>query len=257
MSGEASAVIRSAEGARGVPAGRRVLPTESGFAGRPTYLSNVETFAQLAMLARLGRGYADTGIREEPGTTLLTVGGSVGRPGVVEVPLGVPLQLLGDAAGTTPGSAFLLGGYHGTFVDEPNGVVLSHAELGRRGLTLGAGVVLALSPATCPIAEVESVVAYLAGESAGQCGPCVFGLPALASDVGRLRQGHASSRADLTRHLGMAPGRGACAHPTGAARFLSSALTTFVEDVGAHLEHGGCGRPHLQELPLTGRRVRS
>jgi NADH:ubiquinone oxidoreductase subunit F (NADH-binding) len=254
VSGEASAVIRGAEGARAVPAGRRVLPTERGFAGAPTFLSNVETFAQLALIARWGSAYADTGLHEEPGTTLLTLGGAVARPGVVEVPLGVPLQLLGDAAGIVPGSAILLGGYHGTFVPDPRGVTLSHRDLKRRGLTLGAGVVLALSPATCPIAEVEAVMSYLAGESAGQCGPCVFGLPAMSDDLAQLRLGNASGRMNLQRHLEVLPGRGACAHPTGAARFLSSALSTFAEDVAHHLDRGDCGRPHLCELPLPSTR---
>ena len=36
---------------------------------------------------------------------------------------------------------------------------------------------------TCPLGEVAQVVQYLAGESAGQCGPCRLGLPDLARAV--------------------------------------------------------------------------
>lgn len=254
VSGEARAVIRGAEGKLAIPPGRRAIPTQRGMFGRPTFLSNAETFAQLALLARLGRAYADTGVSTEPGTTLLTVGGAVTRPGVVEVPLGMPLALLLEAAGSPTGSAVLMGGYHGAFVSNPSSVTLSRPALADMGLTLGAGVVLVLSPDTCALAEVESVAAYLASESAGQCGPCVFGLPAIATDVGRLRRGDGSAWIDLQRHLGVVAGRGACAHPDGASRFVASALGAFPAEIHAHLTVGTCGRPHRHELPLpTGR----
>jgi NADH:ubiquinone oxidoreductase subunit F (NADH-binding) len=250
VSGEARAVIRGAEGKAALPPGRRVIPTEHGLFGGPTFLSNAETFAQLAVVARMGSRYADSGIASEPGTTLLTVGGAVARPGVVEVPIGTPLPLLLRAAGSRPGSKVLLGGYHGTFASDPHDLLLSRSDLAARGQTLGAGVVLALSPETCALAEVEAVAAYLARESAGQCGPCVFGLPAIARDLRRLRHGAPMAMADLQRHLGAVAGRGACAHPDGAARFVASALAAFPDEMRAHTIAGTCGRPFRSELPL-------
>jgi NADH:ubiquinone oxidoreductase subunit F (NADH-binding) len=249
VAGEATAVIRSAEGKAALPTGRRIPPTRRGMSAQPTYLSNIETFAQLAVLGRLRQHYADTGLREEPGTTLLTVSGSVARKGVVEAPLGLPLVLLAEAAGASAGSTLLVGGYHGTFVSQPRGVVLSRPELTRHRLALGAGAIVALSPATCPIAEVEAVATYLAAESAGQCGPCVFGLPALAEDLRILRFG-GDALGRLHRHLGVIPGRGACSHPNGTLRFVSSALTAFADDVALHADGKGCGRPYRHELPL-------
>jgi NADH:ubiquinone oxidoreductase subunit F (NADH-binding) len=252
VSGEARAVVRAAEGRLAVPPGRRTLPTDRGYHGRPTFLSNTETFAQLAILARLGSRFGDCGISSEPGTTLLTVGGAVSRPGVVEIPTGMPLALLLEAVDAAPHARVLLGGYHGTFVLDPQAVNLSRPTLATDGLSLGAGVVLALSPSTCALAEVESVVAYLAAGSAHQCGPCLFGLPAIANDLGRLRLGDARGLGDLQRHLAIVPGRGGCTHPDGTSRFVASALSAFGSEVEEHLTHGTCGRPHRHELPLPG-----
>lgn len=251
VSGEARAVIHGLEGKPALPSGRRILPTESGLNGRPTFLSNAETFAQIALMARLGRHYADTGVSEEPGTTLLTVGGAVARPGVVEVPIGVPLRIVLEAAGAAADSTILLGGYHGTFVDDPASVVLSRPHLKGTGLVLGAGVVAVLSPNTCALAEVEAVSGYLASQSAGQCGPCVFGLPAIANDLRRLRLGQADALDNLRRHAGIVTGRGACAHPDGLARLIGSFLTTFPDEVELHRRHGGCGKSYRAELPLA------
>ena len=93
-----------------------MLPSDRGYRGTPTFLSNVETFAQIGLLAALGpRAYADTGIADEPGTTVLTVTGAVGRPGVIEVPHGTPLSVLLCEVGAAPGAAILLGGYHGSW----------------------------------------------------------------------------------------------------------------------------------------------
>jgi NADH:ubiquinone oxidoreductase subunit F (NADH-binding) len=84
-------------------------------------------------------------------------------------------------------------------------------------------------------------VAYLAGEAAGQCGPCANGLPALARLFGDLAAGRAGPCVveDIRRLAGLVAGRGACRHPDGTARLIASALTTFACDVDLHL-HGGC-----------------
>jgi hypothetical protein len=43
----------------------------------------------------------------------------------------------------------------------------------------------------------------------------------------------------LNRWLDVVPGRGACRHPDGAVRFVTSALSTFAADVAMHR----AGRP--------------
>jgi hypothetical protein len=80
----------------------------------------------------------------------------------------------------------------------------------------------------------------------------VFGLSALVDDFGRLLLGDPAGWHDAHRHLGLVPGRGACAHPDGSARFLASALEVFGDDVRMHLGGGGCGRAVLGVLPVPG-----
>ncbi|MEV0799108.1 NADH-ubiquinone oxidoreductase-F iron-sulfur binding region domain-containing protein [Kribbella sp. NPDC050281] len=247
VAGEARAVLSALEGGPAVPPGRRVLPTRKGYHRRPTFLSNVETFAQLAVLARLGsKGFSSTGLISEPGTQLLTIDGAVLKPGVMETPTGVPLDTVLQFAGAEHGPV-LLGGYHGRWLARTDGLTLQRPEA-------SAGIILALGSDTCPLGEVHRVAGWLASQSAGQCGPCVFGLAALVDDFGRLVRGEATGWHDAHRHLGLVPGRGACAHPDGSARFLASALEVFGEDVRLHLGGGGggCGRPVHGVLPLPG-----
>src|ERR1700749_2264032 len=223
ISGESGALVRGINGKRPVPPGRKVLASDFGVSDLPTLLSNTSTFAQLAVLALLGpERFAAVGTPEEPGTVLLRVGGSATQPAVVEGPTGVPLAAVGG--------------------------------------TLGSGIVLPLGDGTCPLGEVSRIASYLAGESAGQCGPCKLGLPSIARALAALIDGSGGIEAlDLARRsaAGVA-GRGACSHPDGVTRFVLSALDVFPEDLAAHVFHASCGRPVRGVLPLpTGPEVQT
>ena len=241
VGGEARALLRGLSGGPALPPGRRVLPSHSGLASRPTFLSNAETFAQIAILVRYGaHRYAETGLPAEPGTQLLTLSGLVARPGVLETPVGVPLDVVLRAAGAVPGP-ILLGGYHGRWLTGPNHLSLSRLP---GPLPVAAGVVVALGEETCPLGETYRVAQWLTARSAGQCGPCVFGLPAVTEQLGRVLRGEP---ADVRRPLSMV--RGACAHPDGVVRFVGSALDAFADDIHAH-RTGGCRRAVTGVLPI-------
>jgi NADH:ubiquinone oxidoreductase subunit F (NADH-binding) len=221
---------------------------EAGVDGRPTYVGNVETLAHLALIARYGaEWYRTAGTHSSPGTALVTIGGAVHSPGVVELPYGTRLRDIVDAAGgaAEPLQALLVGGYSGAWVAGPvaSEVPFTHEDLARVGAAVGVGAVVALPVAACGIAETAHVLRYLAAESARQCGPCMFGLPAIAADFAAITAGSTISdrRATraLERRLEVIPGRGACAHPDGAVRLAASALRTFAHDVELHL----AGRP--------------
>lgn len=246
ITGEARALVAALNGGAAVPPGRRVLPTEHGVQGRPTLLSNAETFAQLAVLVRLGAaGFGSVGTPQEPGTALLTVTGAVANPGVLEIPLGTTLGAVATAVGALPSQAVVVGGYHGAWLPPSPALVLSRAGLASVGGTLGAGVLIFVGEQTCPLAELARVAEWLAGESAKQCGPCTFGLPALAADVRAQVAGHPSP---AHRTLAQLPGRGACAHPDGAVRFVSSGLSLLAAEVAVHRSYGSCRRPDRGQL---------
>ncbi|HTV99790.1 MAG TPA: NADH-ubiquinone oxidoreductase-F iron-sulfur binding region domain-containing protein, partial [Streptosporangiaceae bacterium] len=255
VSGEGGALVNAMNGKAALPPGRKVLPSDYGVDDLPTMLSNAETYAQIAVLAMLGpEGYASTGTPDEPGTYLLTVGGSVERQAVVEVPAGLLLGEVLDLCQAAPWEGVLVGGYHGMWLptETAYNVPVSRAGLTAAGGSLGAGIVLPLGEGTCPLGEVARVVGYLANQSSGQCGPCKLGLPSIARALTALADGSGGVDALDTARRGAAAvkGRGACAHPDGVFRFVLSAIDVFGDDLAAHLFRGTCGRRTTGILPL-------
>lgn len=244
LSGEESAVVSRVEGRAALPRDKRRLIVESGLRGAPTLVQNVETLAQLALLARNGPGwFRSRGTPDEPGTFLATISGAVREPGVYEAPLGIPLhELIGLAGGPAASlQAVLVGGYHGGWVPARPEIPVSRAGLRPYAASPGAGVVVALPTASCGLVETAKIASYLSAQTAGQCGPCVNGLPRLAETLTRLasRERHPALPAEVERVAGLVAGRGACRHPDGTARLVLSALRTFAPDVRAHLA-GNC-----------------
>jgi len=239
VAGQASAVVRWIQ--RGVPAPTATPPrlAQRGLHGAPTLVQNVETLAHLALIARYGTAwFRSAGTPAEPGTMLVTVAGAVRQPGVLETGIGVPVgQVLEQAGGTSaPLRALLIGGYFGTWVDAAAalGRPFSAAGLADLDAGPGAGLIAALPAGACGLRETARLARYLAGQSAGQCGPCRFGLPAIAGEVERLAAGQDTDTGLLRRWLGQVDGRGGCAHPDGAVRMIRSALRTFGTELGGH-----------------------
>ncbi len=252
ISGEGGALVRGINGEAHIPPGRKVRSSDNGVMGLPTLLSNAETFSQLAIAARLGPWeYNAVGIPEEPGTVMLTVGGSATAPAVVECPTGTPLSDILAMCGADVGPGVLVGGYHGKWIsaEAAREVTVSRKGFAQVGGTLGAGIVIPIGSQTCPLGEVAQVVQYLAGESAGQCGPCRLGLPDLARAVTLVALG-GSALENVRTAAGVVKGRGACSHPDGTSRFALSALEVFARDIEAHATGEGCGKQVRGILPL-------
>ncbi|MEU4164305.1 NADH-ubiquinone oxidoreductase-F iron-sulfur binding region domain-containing protein [Actinoplanes sp. NPDC026670] len=261
VSGEESAAVAAVTGRDALPADKRIRITESGAGGAPTLVQNVETLAHLALIARYGPGWFRTaGTADEPGTFLATVSGAVQRPGaVVEAGYGVRLGDLIAAAGGPAGrlQAVLVGGYHGGWVPADPELPVSRAAMTRYGASPGAGVVVALPAGSCGLVESARIATYLAGEVAGQCGPCINGLPRMAQTLAdlALRRIRPGLPAEVERLARLVTGRGACRHPDGTARLVLSAMRAFETDVAAHLS----GRCQAEEsgvsVPRSGRHV--
>lgn len=155
----------------------------------------------------------------------------------------MPVRLLLDAAGGLANAvrATGVGGLGGVWLsaEEARAAEWSTPSLSTYGGSLGPGVIHVLDPGSCPLEHVDALLRYAAGETAGQCGPCMFGLPVLATEwralVARpsapaVRRMH--ERAELLRD------RGACRFPDGIAGFVGSAARVFRDE----LEHHAAGR---------------
>ena len=229
LSGQASALAQYVSGHAPLPRHQHPPVRERGVGKAPTLVQNVETLAHLALVARYGADwFRSAGTPAQPGSTLCTLHVPGREVRVVEAPFGLPLDRLLPLQGM---SAVLVGGYHGTWMPA--------TEAAQRTLdagNLGAGVLAALPAGRCGVAETARVLRYLALQSAGQCGPCLNGLPRTATAFRTLATPgpQSNTRQDVARWSGLIEGRGACHHPDGTVRLVRSALTTFAAELDAH-----------------------
>jgi NADH:ubiquinone oxidoreductase subunit F (NADH-binding) len=235
--------------------------SERGIGRRPTLMANAETLAHVALIARHGaEWFRRLGPAEEPGSLLVTLSGGVAAPGVYELEYGSHLGALVEAAGglTEPVRAVLFGGYAGSWVDGAAATTLrlSSQSLRSARASLGAGIIVALPQSACPVAEVTRVAGWMSDQGAAQCGPCVNGLGSIADALTEVCEGRARRDAfgDIRRWSELVAGRGACAHPDGAARFVSSALRVFAPEFDDHVRHGMCDACEHRPVLITPRR---
>ncbi len=246
VSSEETSLVHWLNGGEAKPTLTPPRPHERGVRRRPTLIDNVETLAHVALIARYGPAwFRQAGPAEAPGTMLSTISGAVADPGVYEIEVGTRIGDVLSMAGAHPdGQAVLIGGYFGTWhqLRAVGDLPFSTAGLRPAGGSPGAGVLFAMPSGGCGLAEAARILSYLAGQSARQCGPCMFGLPAIADDLAQL----ASGRPDgdpldrLRRRFAQIAGRGACQHPDGAVRMAASALEAFAADAHAHAQRRPC-----------------
>ncbi|MGU3291055.1 NADH-ubiquinone oxidoreductase-F iron-sulfur binding region domain-containing protein [Williamsia sp. M5A3_1d] len=237
VDGETTAIVDLLSGGPGLPRNRVVPSAVRGVRGRPTLVQNVETLAHVALIARNGAAwFRGRGTTAEPGTALVTLSGPSGLDGVVETDLGTPLAVLLRRISVDPTDlrAVLIGGFHGTWVDGravPR-LALSARSLSDVGATPGAGVFSYLTRGERGLPVVADIVGHLARESAGQCGPCRFGMPALAEAMADVAAGGSPRAAHRAITLAdTIDGRGACGHPDGTAHMVRSALAVFQDEI--------------------------
>ena len=257
IAGEESALVRWVESGQSLPSFRPDKGIALRIGRQGVLVHNAETLAHVAMIARTGpEEFRSRGLAEDPGTSLVTISGAVEHPGVVEIERGTPLiDIARRAASSGEPQALLVGGYGGAWVD-PAHFATPYASFSLRaiGATAGVGIVVVLGQNACGLMESARIALYMAGQSAGQCGPCVYGLPALAHDLARLARGEADLGllARLHRRLDEVEGRGACRHPDGAVNLVRSALQVFATDVSAHASGAPCAhwsRPTQLRFP--------
>lgn len=218
IAGEASALVSSLAGGPALPQPTSKPPKLKRSA---VMLSNVETFARLALAVR---GFTHT-------STLVTVSGAVATPGVLEVDAETTIGSILHRVGAEPGLAALItGGWHGSWVapEDVMGLAMNRGTLRRAGLHFGAGALVALPGNPCPVDVLLAISDYLLGEGAGQCAPCVLGMAAARRDL--------LLGADVIDRV---QGRGLCAHPTATIAALRSGQRLLADEIHAHV-NGRC-----------------
>lgn len=258
VAGEESALVHWLNDRETLPQYRTKRPHVLRVNRHPVLVDNAETCAHVGLIGRFGaRWFRALGTPHAPGSTLVSASGAVREPVVLEVALGTPLRAVLDHADAEANpQALLLGGFGGTWIDaEDLEAPYEPAALSSLGATIGAGVIVALGHQSCGLLETQRIAAWMAHESARQCGPCAFGLPALAEDLALVGRGGRDASAALTRlqaRCSMIEGRGACRHPDGVVRLVRSALKVFRDDLERHVSGLGCrsGRSPIHALTL-------
>ena len=179
--GEETSLLNSIEGLRPEVRTRPPFPAVYGLFGRPTVLSNVETFANIHyILEEGGRAWAVMGTEKSPGTKLVSLDGAFNRAGLLEVKMGTPLRTVIDVMGggtRYPVKAFQVGGPLGGLVpaSKIDDLTLDFESFAREGFLLGhAGIVSV--PEDFPIIRfLEHLFEFTRKESCGKCFPCRLG----------------------------------------------------------------------------------
>lgn len=226
--------------------------TSAGDRISPTVVLNAETVWRIAQIEQYGPDwFRGIGLPDEPGPRLVTLSGAVSRPLVMETASGVPLADLLAAAGAAADSPVLVGGLAGAFLDRREAAECrwAGADLARYGAMLGPGVIEVLDPRQCPVRFVAQLLSYAGGESAGQCGPCMFGVPAVAADwAAATASADPAALARLRDRTPLLRSRGACRFPDGIANFTASALRVFGDHLAQHVR--GCPAERTSRVSL-------
>jgi [NiFe] hydrogenase diaphorase moiety large subunit len=186
--GEASALVESLEGKRGIPRNRPPRLAEKGYLGRPTIVNNVESYCTAALILLRGADwFRSRGTERSAGTKLLSVSGDCTRPGVYEYPLGVTVRQVLEDCGAHATIAVQAGG--------PSGVCIGQDEFDRRIAfeDIETGGALVVFDSSRDVFEIARHYAhFFAHESCGFCTPCRVGTSLLRNLMDKIRDGKGS-----------------------------------------------------------------
>jgi NADH:ubiquinone oxidoreductase subunit F (NADH-binding) len=256
--GEEKALLEVLENSEPLP---RILPSyQVGLFARPgspnpTLVNNVETLANVPRIVRDGaEHFRLLGTDRSPGTMLFTLCGDVRRPGVYELPLGVPLStLLYDVGGGPPGDedlkAVFPGVSHGVLDRRRFDTPLEFDAMRDAGSGLGSGGFLALDGSGCVVAATLACSRFLYVESCAQCPACKNGSHDISAILERIERGDGEEDdlAALAGKCRSVTGGHRCALPVGHAGLVRSSVERFADEFAAHLGRA-CPRP--RELPV-------
>jgi NADH-quinone oxidoreductase subunit F len=180
--GEETALMASIEGRRGMPRPRPPFPAQSGLWGKPTNINNVKSLATVPVIIDKGADwYNQIGTEESKGTAVFALTGKIANAGLVEVPMGFPLQeIIYDIGGGIPDSkrfkAVQTGGPSGgclpvSHLNRP----VDYKSLTEAGSIMGSGGMVVMDEDTCMVDVARYFLSFTQDESCGKCVPCRAG----------------------------------------------------------------------------------
>jgi NADH-quinone oxidoreductase subunit F len=255
--GEETGMLESIEGKKGQPRKRPPYPAGSGLWACPTTVNNVETMTHVPLIIQRGaEWFKQRGTEKSTGNTLFGISGHVRRPGVYELPLGVPLQEIiekhaGGVSTGRPIKAIIPGGVSmPVLTAESIGVRMDHDSLQKAGTLLGTGGVVVMDDTTCPVRAATVIARFFRHETCGQCTQCREGTAFIYKLLTRIDHGDGTLEDldTIASICGFMEGQTICALSDAAAWAAGNFLKRFRPDFERHVQEKRCPFPDSFEI---------
>jgi len=247
--GEETALIASIEGKRGNPRPRPPFPSVSGLWGKPTFINNVETWANVpAIIERGGAWFGSIGTEKSKGTKVFAVTGKVANPGLVEVPMGTTIrEIVYDICGgiqfNKKFKAVQTGGPSGGVIPEKYlDMPIDYESLQSIGSIMGSGGLIVMDEDDCMVDVNKFYLQFSVDESCGKCSPCRIGGKQILELLEKISKGNGELE-DITkiRSISIAMQKASlCALGQTTPNPVISALTYFEDEYMEHITDKKC-----------------
>jgi len=254
--GEETALLASIEGRRGMPRLRPPYPAESGLWGKPTLVSNVETYSLVPWIIRNGPdAFAAIGTESSKGTKVFALAGKVLRGGLIEVPMGVTIRRIvedigGGCAGGAAFKAVQVGGPSGGCVpadlaDTP----IDFEALQSVGAIMGSGGLVVLDETDCMVDIARFFLEFTQDQSCGKCTFCRIGTRRMLEILTRLCRGEGrDGDLELLEELAVQVKTSSlCGRGKTAPNPVLSTLKYFRDEYESHLQ-GRCPAARCRDM---------
>ncbi|MBE0584011.1 MAG: NADH-quinone oxidoreductase subunit NuoF [Desulfofustis sp.] len=255
--GEETALLESIEGKKGQPRSKPPFPAVVGLYDCPTIINNVQSIASLPFILASGAdAYKAYGTEKSPGTHLFGISGHVEKPGMYELPLGLPLlEVLDKVAGGVWKGRKLKGvipGGSSTPVltpEEAKTVTLDYESMAAHKTMFGSGGIVVLDETVDIVKLVENLISFYHHESCGQCTPCREGLGWMLKIVKKLLAGD-GSREDIDLLVELCDNiemKTVCVLSAACTMPVRSYLNKFRHEFEAYAAEKASAKPDLRE----------
>ena len=255
--GEETALLESIEGKKGQPRSKPPFPAVEGLYGCPTIINNVQTIASLPYIIENGAAaYKQYGTEKSPGTHLFGISGHVNKPGMYELPLGLPIldvieKVAGGVLNGKKLKAIIPGG-SSTPVQTPEDakdLTLDYESMAAHKTMFGSGGIVVLDETVDIVKLVENLAQFYHHESCGQCTPCREGLGWILKIVKKILRGDGTSAdidllVELCDNIEM---KTVCVLSAACTMPVRSYLIKFRHEFEAYVKKGASAQANVKQ----------
>ncbi len=247
--GEETALMASIEGERGEPRQKPPFPFQRGLFGKPTIISNVETYANLPPIILKGSSwYSSYGTENSKGTKVFALAGAINNTGIVEVPMGTTLGeiVFNIGGGIRKSKAFKAaqtgGPSGGCITREQLNTPMDYDSLVKLGAIMGSGGLIAMDEDTCMVDMARFFMEFIQEESCGKCVPCRLGTKRMLDILEKITKGQGKEGdIETLEELGMMVKEAAvCGLGQTAPNPVLSMINNFREEYEEHIKYKHC-----------------